>query len=418
MSLQIVSKKKSDIELTYNNSQYLVNIELYFKTTDIKNAKLVINDTTLDCSTISKRDDKRKCFCLKLDLFSLDSYPIQLELNSNDASINLFQNKQVRIKYPEVRHAQMLQIQDQVDIISEMIVTLESNNNDEIMDKTALKIEEIDAALLDIRLLLQNKTDITHNHELLDIEGLTDMFGLKAPLAHEHKVVDIPGIGDYIDEKIMLLLKFENIKGIEEQVTQSIDERISKLLDVKKFNTMESIIGNNNYLHVGKVEIFQQDNDPRKTVLWVKILSNLMFENPTDVTNATKIENKQKIDINTIDQGLSNNIEINTIDQLNCDSIGLSYKSQVPLDFIQCIIIPQGPKNMQDYPIGNKSYEWLESEIHMQFTTTADLSKMSLNEKKIDVMYKDIKMTSTYFKIHDQIDWQHYYINYMNHLSK
>jgi len=154
MSLQIVSKKKSDIELTYNNSQYLVNIELYFKTTDIKNAKLVINDTTLDCSTISKRDDKRKCFCLKLDLFSLDSYPIQLELNSNDASINLFQNKQVRIKYPEVRHAQMLQIQDQVDIISEMIVTLESNNNDEIMDKTALKIEEIDAALLDIRQIL------------------------------------------------------------------------------------------------------------------------------------------------------------------------------------------------------------------------------------------------------------------------
>jgi len=79
-------------------------------------------------------------------------------------------------------------------------------------------------------------------------------------------------------------------------------------------------------------------------------------------------------------------------------------------EFIQGIVLGNGIKQLNDFPIGNKLFESIEAEIHLQF-------KLNSNEKKIVIQHNSIKYVDRILieTITESVNWDHYFINYMNY---
>ena len=448
--MNIYRKRNSSIIYVASTEGISVSITCYVKTTDpiVDPVYFSINDQSYEAVTTFI--EKQKYYLLSIDFVQLGTVDlldcVYVEINGKKI-INILDEKwkNVRVEEPSVSYGilkslieRLVKLEARVsDNRKSIISTISSSNGPPIHHNH--EMNEVNE-LLD---KLNSKADTTHTHELIDIDGLQEMLTIQEPAQHVHAITEIDSLSKTLDEfsKHNHQHDITDVAGLE----TIIDSKIKNNLDLNRVQLLESMIKKQLYMHVATIEIFdnpESSTDTHDKIVWIKLVTNLKYkpsritdmkdrESKSDVleneTNELEIETNQvenetnqlenernELEIETDALNLSKNIQLNTSTELNAEPYYLNIHHQInDLKFVKCIILPNGPKGVQDFPVGNTKFEWLESEIHIQYITSSDIESQLYNTS-FQVSFKDVVMLSSQIKHYEKKDWFHYYLYYLS----
>ena len=224
-------------------------------------------------------------------------------------------------------------------------------------------------------------------------------------------------------------------KYLQESIEPKINQYLQSLNYLQKYNSLCEYVQKKQYIHVGFIEV----NLPRDqsftaagglVSIWIKLLSNISF---------SKISHSSRRIIRADTGQPSRTIEIaNLLDECDLELVPIpsrvSNGSPNPIfEFKRGFYHPKGPKTASEFPIGNKQYEYLECELHLEYHVSSHLlinpaaaaaastkshKSSSRNQQQklleqqppleIGIYYLENKIGTTFLEKMDSKDWSHY----------
>jgi len=310
-----------------------------------KDVVCTVNKQTIEFDEV-RFNKKRKFYELKLDLFEFDIFPSNIILSTDSYDLDLMKAPNVKIITPTIPYQDFDEIREKIQHLTEK--------------------QDIGAKAQHTQQHTQQ-----HTHDILDIDGLQECLASKV---EETNRID----------KLEKTLNELNTRYI------TLEQELAKTREM--FDTkdviMRRMIKNKQYIHVGKMEMFQEPDAKSQTTVWIKLITNINFNSPLT--------------------------QFTSLGELEKDPFNITCQTDERLNFVQGNILPHGPKLIKDYPIGNKMYEWLESEIHLQFKTD---NLIKDKESLFSLNFNDIELISVPVTKYDNTDWYHYYLHYITKSS-
>jgi hypothetical protein len=338
----------------------------------------------------------------KLNL--LEFFALSNKLTTSDSLIQELVLKQDLVA--ETTENSIQQLQTKHDLLAqttENSIEQLQTKHDLLVETTENSIEQLLSKQELVLTTMENSIQQLHSKQDLLDEKQTNL--IEQLSSHTHKITDVIDLNDEISAIMttfnsMMLSKLEEFqnKFITEH-TNAINEMVTKRLEedenLKRLDAMTSYIALQEYVHIGKVEIIRLGT---QRFAWIKLITNINFPSDLPLNIITTKNNVSKTVIIDSPEMVRDRFQLQIV---KSTTDGTAPNESLP--FVSGVYLPKGPKSLLDFPIGNKSYEWIENEVHLQFDVTDGF------DSHFNVLYKNICVGSSIVTNYDNTDWRHYY---------
>lgn len=236
---------------------------------------------------------------------------------------------------------------------------------------------------------------INESSDVLRTEIQTDIKKQLALKKYNH--TEIEGLEQEIINIVSSLTTFvtQQMNTLKASIVNDLKTIIDSNTQIKNASIYNDIVVNKKYIHIVRMESYPDPEKPTDKFLWIKMVTNHLIDSTRANGKLLLIQNE---------------------DELRNEPYNISIQkpSGSAIKFNSCVFIPAGPKNVMDFPVGNKLFEYLENEIHIQYRIPATFETELMDTKRIEVMYKNVKVNESFIMKYDNSDWSHYYGNMMN----